>query len=308
MEFLPNETYTCYGRVDTANTSDGIVNYLVTLVDDTQLNIKVTDGRELVLGNVYSITFDCKFNGTRNSYTLKEAIDIFKCKLNDDVYKVFEKFFAYVPIGIPTLAEKLDNYLSMITNPVIKAICADIFNRYQHDFLIYPAAVKMHHNYIGGLAYHTLTMCDLAKAFSGIYDCVDLDLLIAGALLHDISKIIEFKGPTDSEYSIRGQLLGHLVLGAIEIDKTAERLGLQDAEEVLLLEHMLVSHHGQPIYGACKKPETPEALLLWIIDTIDSKMRVIDEKFIDVEPGTFSDAIGVLERMKFYKKKDSLKS
>lgn len=303
MEFLPDKTYSRYGRVDTANTSDGIINYLVTLDDDTQINLKVTDDRQLVLGNVYSFTFDCKFNGTRNSYTLIEATDIFKCKLNEDVYRVFEKFFSYVSIGIPTLQRKLDEYLSMIKNSVIKAICDDIFNRYKHDFLIYPAAVKMHHNYIGGLAYHTLTMCDLAKAFSGIYDCVDLDLLIAGALLHDISKIIEFKGPTDSEYSIKGQLLGHLVLGAIEIDHTALRLGLQDAEEVMLLEHMLISHHGQPMYGACKKPETPEALLLWIIDTIDSKMRVIDEKFIDIEPGSFSDAIGVLERMKFYKKK-----
>lgn len=302
MDFLPNETYNRYGRVDTANTSDGITNYLVTLDDDNQINLKVSDG-ELILGNVYSFTFECRFNGTRNTYILLSATDIFKCQLNDDVYKVFEKFFAYVAIGIPTLTQKLDEYLSMIKNPVIKAICDDIFTRYKHDFLIYPAAVKMHHNYIGGLAYHTLTMCDLAKAFSGIYECVDLDLLIAGALLHDVSKIIEFKGPTDSEYSVRGQLIGHLVLGAIEIDKTAAKLGLADAEEVLLLEHMLISHHGQPTFGACKKPETPEALLLWIIDTIDSKMRVIDEKFVELEPGTFSDAIGVLERMKFYKKK-----
>ena len=302
MDFLPNKTYNRYGRVDTANTSDGITNYLVTLDDDNQINLKVSDG-ELILGNVYSFTFECRFNGTRNTYILLSATDIFKCQLNDDVYKVFEKFFAYVSIGIPTLTQKLDEYLSMIKNPVIKAICDDIFTRYKHDFLIYPAAVKMHHNYIGGLAYHTLTMCDLAKAFSGIYECVDLDLLIAGALLHDVSKIIEFKGPTDSEYSVRGQLIGHLVLGAIEIDKTAAKLGLADAEEVLLLEHMLISHHGQPTFGACKKPETPEALLLWIIDTIDSKMRVIDEKFVELEPGTFSDAIGVLERMKFYKKK-----
>lgn len=302
MDFLPNKTYNRYGRVDTANTSDGITNYLVTLDDDNQINLKVSDG-ELILGNVYSLTFECRFNGTRNTYILLSATDIFKCQLNDDVYKVFEKFFAYVSIGIPTLTQKLDEYLSMIKNPVIKAICDDIFARYKHDFLIYPAAVKMHHNYIGGLAYHTLTMCDLAKAFSGIYECVDLDLLIAGALLHDVSKIIEFKGPTDSEYSVRGQLIGHLVLGAIEIDKTAAKLGLADAEEVLLLEHMLISHHGQPTFGACKKPETPEALLLWIIDTIDSKMRVIDEKFVELEPGTFSDAIGVLERMKFYKKK-----
>ena len=303
MEFLPNEKYSCYGKVESVNTSDSILNYLVTLLDDTQLNLKVLDSRELPVGNVYLFNFEVKFNGTRNSYTLLSETEIFKCPLNEEVYKVFEKFFPYVSVGIPALEEKLDKYLSNLSNPTIKAICEDIFNRYKHDFLIYPAAVKMHHNYLGGLAYHTLTMCDLANAFAGFYDCVDLDLLVAGALLHDVSKIIEFKGPTESEYSIRGQLIGHLVLGAIEIDKTAERLGLEDKEEVMLLEHMLISHHGQPTYGACKKPETPEALLLWIIDTIDSKLRVVEEKFIDVEPGTFSDAIGVLERMKFYKKK-----
>ena len=303
MEFLPNEKYSCYGKIESVNTSDGILNYLVTLLDDTQINLKVSDSRELPIGNVYLFNFEVKFNGTRNSYTLLSETEIFACPLNDEVYKVFSKFFQYVSVGIPSLEEKLDNYLSNLKNPTIKAICEDIFNRYKHDFLIYPAAVKMHHNYLGGLAYHTLTMCDLASAFAGFYDCVDLDLLVAGALLHDISKIIEFKGPTDSEYSIRGQLIGHLVLGAIEIDKTAERLGLADKEEVMLLEHMLISHHGQPTYGACKKPETPEALLLWIIDTSDSKLRVVEEKFIDVEPGSFSDAIGVLERMKFYKKK-----
>ena len=303
MEFLADNTYKTYGRVETANASDGITNYLVTLIDDSQLNLKASNGNELTLGSVYHFEFDCKFNGTRNTYTLIKAIDIFECALNDEVYDVFEKYFDYVPVGIPALEAKLDSYLSKITNQVIKSICDDIFNRYRHDFLIYPAAVKMHHNYIGGLAYHTLTMCDLAFAFSGIYDCVDLDLLIAGALLHDISKLIEFKGPTEAEYSVRGQLIGHLVLGAIELEKTAEKLGLLATEEVMLLQHMLISHHGQPIYGACKKPETPEALLLWLIDTIDSKMRVVDEKFADLEPGTFSDAIGVLERMKFYKKK-----
>lgn len=302
MEFLPNNVYTKYGRVDTVNINNGIPNYSVTLVDDEVINIKVIDD-ELVIGNVYLLEFECSFNGTRNVLTLKHAMDIFKCTLCDDVYEVFKKFFPYVSVGIPHLEAKLDEYLSSINNPVIKAICDDIFNRYRHDFLIYPAAVKMHHNYLGGLAYHTLTMCDLAKAFAGIYETIDLDLLIGGALLHDVSKIIEFKGPTESEYSIRGQLIGHLVLGTIEIEKTAERLGFLDKEEVLLLEHMLISHHGQPMYGACKKPETPEALLLWIIDTIDSKMRVLDETFAHVEPGTFSEAIGVLERMKFYKRK-----
>ena len=302
MEFTPNNVYKQYGRVDTVNINNGILNYSVTLLNDEVINIKVLND-ELVVGNVYLLEFECSFNGTRNVLTLVKKTDIFKCMLCDDVYAVFKKYFSYVSVGIPALEKKLDEYLSSIKNPVIKAICDDVFARYRHDFLIYPAAVKMHHNYLGGLAYHTLTMCDLAKAFAGIYDTIDLDLLIGGALLHDASKIIEFKGPTDSEYSVRGQLIGHLVLGTLEIEKTAERLGLLDKEEVMLLEHMLISHHGQPQFGACKKPETPEALLLWIIDTIDSKMRVLDETFEHVEPGSFSEGIGVLERMKFYKRK-----
>ena len=302
MEFTPNNVYKQYGRVDTVNINNGILNYSVTLLNDEVINIKVLND-ELVVGNVYLLEFECSFNGTRNVLTLVKKTDIFKCMLCDDVYAVFKRYFSYVSVGIPALEKKLDEYLSSIKNPVIKAICDDVFARYRHDFLIYPAAVKMHHNYLGGLAYHTLTMCDLAKAFAGIYDTIDLDLLIGGALLHDASKIIEFKGPTDSEYSVRGQLIGHLVLGTLEIEKTAERLGLLDKEEVMLLEHMLISHHGQPQFGACKKPETPEALLLWIIDTIDSKMRVLDETFEHVEPGSFSEGIGVLERMKFYKRK-----
>ena len=302
MEFSPNNIYKEYGRVDTVNINNGVLNYSVTLLNDEVINIKVIND-ELVVGNVYLLEFECSFNGTRNVLTLLKKTDIFKCMLCDDVYAVFKKYYSYVSVGNPYLDKKLDEYLSSIKNPVIKAICDDVFNRYRHDFLIYPAAVKMHHNYLGGLAYHTLTMCDLAKAFAGIYDSIDLDLLIGGALLHDASKIIEFKGPIDSEYSIRGQLIGHLVLGTLEIEKTAERLGLLDKEEVMLLEHMLISHHGQPQFGACKKPETPEALLLWIIDTIDSKMRVLDETFERVEPGSFSEGIGVLERMKFYKRK-----
>lgn len=302
MEFIPNEKYTIYGRIDAVNTNGGLPNYSVSLVNDEVINLKSNE-ITLVIGDVYKFDFNCEFNGTRNSLHLIDAVSVFNCPLNEELYEVFRKFFAYVPVGIPVLEQKLDEYLSMIKNPVIKAICDKMFNKYRHDFLLYPAAVKMHHAYIGGLAYHTLTMCDLAKAFSGIYDTIDLDLLIGGALLHDLSKIVEFKGPTETEYSIRGQLIGHLVLGTIEIEKTASELGYGDCEEVMLLEHMLLSHHGQPNYGAAKKPETPEALLLWIIDTIDSKLRVIDETFEHVEPGSFSEGIGVLERMKFYKRK-----
>ena len=91
-------------------------------------------------------------------------------------------------------------------------------------------------------------------------------------------------------------------MGALEIENTANRLGFAGKEEVMVLEHMVISHHGQPLYGACKKPETPEALLLWLLDTIDSKLRVIDESFEKIDSGTFSEVLGVLDRSRCYKK------
>lgn len=305
MEFKPKESYSLYGRIDAFNTSDGIINMAVTLMDDTGINIKVNETNSLEIGKVYLFDFTCLFNGTRNQLILNSYKDALCCQLCDEVYDVYKKFYPYVPVGIKALEDKLDMYIDMIDNRIIKTLVMDIFSRYRHDFLIYPAAVKMHHNYIGGLAYHSLTMCDLALGFGNIYENLDRNYLLAGALLHDIAKVIEFNSPIATEYSVKGQLLGHLVLGAMELDRTAGRLGLRDTEEVLILEHMIISHHGQPQFGACKKPETPEALILWILDTIDSKMRVIDDTFPNVNEGDFSDALGVLDRMKFYKKKEN---
>lgn len=302
MEFIPNQSYQVFGRCDAFNISDGVTNMAITLIDDSVANIKVLEEHEIQIGRVYQFSFNCIFNGTRNHLILTEYKNVFRCDLGEEVYEVLAKFYPYVSVGIESLETKLDNYLSGLKNPIVKAICDDIFARYRHDFLLYPAAVKMHHNYIGGLAYHTLSICDLAKAFTNLYTSVDTDFVIAGALLHDVCKVIEFTGPVDHEYSIKGHLLGHLVMGALEIENTANRLGYADTEEVMILEHMVISHHGQPLYGACKKPETPEALLLWLLDTIDSKLRVIDESFEKIDSGTFSEVLGVLDRSRCYKK------
>lgn len=303
MEFVAKKEYEAFGRIDSFNTSDGIVNLVVTLFDDTQANIKLLIESDIEIGKVYFLKFTCQFNGTRNQLVLKEYKDIVECDLNEETEAVLKKFYAYVPVGIPALEEKLDYYLKEIKNPILSEITNEIIKEYRHDFLLYPAAVRMHHNYIGGLAYHTLTICDLAMPFVNVYSMLDKDLLIAGALLHDISKIIEFRSPTEDKYSIKGQLLGHLVLGAMEVERVAEKLGYKDSEEAMLLEHIIISHHGNPQFGACKRPETPEALLLWLVDTADSKLRVIEETFEKIEPGRFTDNIAVLDKTKCYKKK-----
>ena len=146
MEFAPNKTYQVFGRCDSFNISDGITNMATTLADDSVANIKLLIEHDIQIGRVYLFSFECIFNGTRNQLILKSYQDIFTCQLGDDVYPVLEKFYPYVKVGIPSLEAKLDEYLSNIKNPVVKAICDDIFTRYRHDFLLYPAAVKMHHN------------------------------------------------------------------------------------------------------------------------------------------------------------------
>jgi 3'-5' exoribonuclease len=89
----------------------------------------------------------------------------------------------------------------------------------------------------------------------------------------------------------------------VDIDRVAHELGFQDTEEVLMLKHMIISHHGQYNFGSPKKPQTGEALLLWFIDTIDSKFTVLGDTLEDTADGTFTQMISVMDKMKFYKHK-----
>lgn len=304
MEFKHDNEYQIYGKYETQNNSDSIINLVFKLEDDTTCNIKTKEDIKFELNKVYYLRVACKFNGTRNYLILLDYKDIVECDLTDHTIAVMKHFYPVVEMGIQKLEQELDYYLDMIDNIVIKDITVNVMNHFRHDFLIYPAAVKMHHTYIGGLAYHSLTIVKLALNYLDLYSCLDKDYLIAGAILHDVAKVIEFKSPTDDIYSTRGQLIGHLVLGAMEVEKEAYRLGYQDKEEVTLLEHIIISHHGQLQFGACKRPVTPEAILLAQLDATDSKLRVVDETFMKMQPGTWSENIGVLERLKCYKKMD----
>lgn len=301
MEFNPGKEYKVYGKVISFNFSDGNKNALIVLDNDENINLKLGKEDNIETNGVYRFDFKVEEKSKRKHYVVLNYQNILDLPLDDEVEAVIKKHCKCAPVSLKEMNKQLSEYIKMIKNKKIKMIVEDIFARCRHDFLIYPAAIKMHHHYIGGLAYHTLTMVKLALAYVDVYDCLDRDYLIAGALLHDIAKVKEFSGPCSDKYSNEGQLLGHLVMGALEIEKTAERLNVQ-GEESLLLEHMVISHHGQLQYGAAKRPETPEAVLLWLLDMIDSKLRVVDETFDNLEDGTWSEAIGVLEKTKFYKR------
>jgi 3'-5' exoribonuclease len=136
-----------------------------------------------------------------------------------------------------------------------------------------PAAKQIHHAYLGGLLEHVLSLCALARMTAGHYENVDRDLLLAGVVLHDIGKIHELNYERGFSYSNDGQLVGHI---AIALRMVGEKLrGLPDFPPLLrsLVEHMILSHHGQLEFGSPKLPQFPEALLLHYIDDMDSKME-----------------------------------
>ena len=180
-----------------------------------------------------------------------------------------------------------------------KAVCLEFLRRHGEGLKAIPAAKSVHHGFVGGLLMHTSYMLQTADFLARLYAAViDRSLLLAGTLLHDIAKLEEFL-VSDlgmvTEYSVKGQLLGHLVLGAQEAAQVCQELGVPE-EKSVLLQHLLLSHHGQPEFGAAVVPMCAEAELLNYIDNIDAKMEIYRENLEKTQPGAFSPRIFALEK------------
>ncbi|MFW5936501.1 MAG: 3'-5' exoribonuclease YhaM family protein [Desulfosalsimonas sp.] len=143
-----------------------------------------------------------------------------------------------------------------------------------------PAAKKMHHAYIGGLLEHTLSLTLLADRVAGHYSGLDRDMLIAGAILHDIGKIREFTYDTRIDYSDEGRLVSHIVIGVRMLEEKMTETKAICPDTALLLKHLIISHHGNREFGSPEPPKTLEAVLLNYLDDIDSKINGI-RQFMD---------------------------
>lgn len=190
-------------------------------------------------------------------------------------------------------------YVDSLTDADYAAICRELLAKYYDRIETLPAAKSVHHGFLGGLAMHTLSMLRLADFLAKQYaEVVDRNLLLAGTLLHDFAKSEEYVlSPTGlvAEYSVKGELLGHPVLGAQAVAKAAEKLGTPE-EKAVLLQHMLLSHHGEPEFGAAVRPACAESELLSLIDLVDSRMEIYTETLEDVAPGSFSKRVYALDK------------
>ena len=290
------------GIVTSISTSDGVYNLIVSDKNKNIINLKILpeDAKNIQIGKAYSFQYEVVYGAERSSNKIISFTNVedLPFELQD---KTLRSFFKSSPLSIEDASKEVNKYIDKIDNEVIKDITKYLIDLYHDEYYIYPAAAKMHHAYVGGLAHHSIGMLHMSEGFIDNYPFLNKDYIYAGIMLHDIGKAIELSGVVHTEYTVKGQLLGHLVLGAMEISNAANHLGYQKKEETMLLEHMLISHHGVPQFGSPKKPLTAEALVLWYIDTIDSKFRVLGEELEKTKNGEFTEAIGVIDKSKIYK-------
>ena len=178
-----------------------------------------------------------------------------------------------------------------------------MLEKHKEKLLFWPAAYKLHHAIRGGLLLHTLSIIRLCEGVCNIYPAVDKELLIAGAILHDIAKTEEFTVShtgVASGYSTKGNLIGHLAYGAMMIEKAANELGVSE-ETATLLEHMVLSHHGEPEFGACMRPMFLEAILLSQLDMLDATVYEVNDALEPLSKGDFSGRMWALDNRKLYK-------
>jgi 3'-5' exoribonuclease len=294
-----------YAKVDSINETTYETNTLsVYTKDKERLTMRIDENAKVNLNAVYYFEVEPIEFKEKSQLLVVNFESIEKKDLSlSERQELMTSFYDYAPVSAAETQVVIEEYLHKIENEIVKNIVFELYETHKAEFYLYPAATKFHHAYIGGLSYHTSTMLRLIDGFKIVYPFLKEDLLIAGVFLHDICKVEELSNYAGAEYTKEGKMLGHITMSVKAIELTASKLGYVGKEEVLLLEHMVLSHHYYPNFGSPKKPNIPEALILHFIDNIDSKMTVLEEALQEIEPGEFTQPLMVLDREKYYKSK-----
>lgn len=235
-----------------------------------------------------------KIKGTRNEYNGQPQFRIYNVRQatrEDEQYYDVDALIDSAPIDIDSATEDVLYLINSLEDEEYKQVCLYVFEQNKEKFTTIPAGKTVHHSFRGGLLMHTHNMMEIADFVANQYeDVIDRSLLVASTFLHDMAKIQEFSLTEQnlvSEYSKEGQLLGHIYMGASNIREVCERLGISE-EKTLMLQHMVLSHHGEGEMGSPVTPHCAEAEALHIIDLLDSRLEIYSEEYKNLEPGEFS--------------------
>ena len=234
---------------------------------------------------------------------LQVTVERIRLATEGDAYNVAALVPA-APIDPDRMFREVETLLETLSDADYKAVSLELLRRHKESFAAIPAAKSVHHGFLHGLLMHTGNMLRLADFLAAQYaDTIDRSLLLAGTFAHDLQKEREFDFSAlglATGYSVSGQLLGHLVMGAQEVADVARALDIPE-EKSVLLQHMVLSHHGEPEFGAAVRPLCAESELLSYIDMIDSRMEIYREVLADVPVGSFSDRVFALDNKKLYR-------
>jgi len=185
-------------------------------------------------------------------------------------------FVAKSKRDIDEMEKEVLDFVLQVDNNDLKRLLKSFFedDKFMKKFKFSPAAVERHQNFVGGLIEHTLNVVKISLKLAELYPQLDKNLIIAGALLHDIGKTTEFTIDTTIDVSEEGMLLGHIMIGAKMIDDKITALNkIEKFERITRLKilHMILSHHGKMMFGSPKMPQFPEALVVYYADEMDAK-------------------------------------
>lgn len=236
------------------------------------------------------------------SYNKQLQMKVNSLKVVDRSHVDLNDFIKEGDIPRSVLKKNISQIIDQFENKTLKTLILKVMEKVELDFYNYPAAAKIHHDFVGGLATHVWGMIKLANVICDCYPSLNRELLISGVILHDIGKCVELSGPVITEYTTEGKLLGHIsIMQALvyEVAKENNLLG----EEVMLVRHMILSHHGEYEFGSPVLPMIPEAEILHYIDNIDARMNILSKAYEGVEEGEFTARQFALENRAFYKSK-----
>ncbi|MBU3190083.1 HD domain-containing protein [Clostridium bowmanii] len=300
------ESFFVIKSVDSKVTNNSNTNkYLdFNLGDATgDINAKLWESNE-ELESKFKPNILVKIKGTVNEWRGKLQLKIEMIRLTEEADEVnICDYVAVAPYSPEKMYDDILNYLSKIKNTDIQNIVTNILSDNEEKLMHYPAAKSNHHAIRSGLLYHTTTMLKAGEKLSEIYTFLNTDLLYAGIILHDIGKIYEMNASElgiVSEYTVEGQLIGHIVQG-IKMIETASLQVKADKEVTILLQHMVLAHHYEADYGSPKKPMIPEAEMLHHLDIMDARMYDMNKALTDTEQGKFSERIWSLDNLSIYK-------
>lgn len=244
-----------------------------------------------------------RVRGQRDTYRGKPQVRIRQIRLaTDEEPNDPTLYVERLDVSRSELKDQLEEALTFIEEPHILQVVKHILNQAGEDFYTYPAAKRFHHAIAGGLSYHTLTMVQIAKSLLIIYPSLNASLLMGGIILHDIGKTIELTDAVSTEYTLKGQLVGHIVIMVELIEEACRELGIDsDSEPILLLKHVVLAHHGKLEYGSPVTPRVLEAEIIHQIDMMDANINMMTTELDKTDAGEFSAPIFALERRSFYK-------